>query len=89
MFFFFPNGLKEKKKRGIAAGVVFMVRYLPDRKNKQHLVVMDNYFTLVKTTIGTRKCGVACMGTAQYRTNWSPPKMYYMNDRTGNFRMFC
>ena len=28
---------------------------------------MDNYFTLVKTMIGTRKCGVAVMGTARAR----------------------
>ena len=27
--------------------------------------MMDNYFTLVKTTIGTRKCGVAVMGIAR------------------------
>ena len=66
-FFFFPDGLKEKKKRGIADAVVFMVRHLPDRKKKQYVVVMDNYFTLVKTMIGTRKCGVAVMGTARGR----------------------
>ena len=28
---------------------------------------MDNYFILVKTMIGTRKCGVAVMGTARAR----------------------
>ena len=26
---------------------------------------MDNYFILVKTMIGTRKCGVAVMGTVR------------------------
>ena len=57
--FFFPNGLKVKKKRGIVDAVVFMVHHLPDKKNTQYVVVMDNYFTLVKTMIGTRKCGVA------------------------------
>ena len=46
---------------------VFMVRHLPDRKKKQYVVVMDNYFTLVKPMIGTRKCGVAVMGTARGR----------------------
>ena len=40
-----------------------MVCHLPDRKKKQNVIVMDNYFTLVKTMIGTRKCGVAVMGT--------------------------
>ena len=71
-FFFFPDGLKEKKKRGIADAVVFMVCHLPDRKKKQYVVVMDNFFTLVKTMIGTRKCGVAVMGTARAR--------YVLND---------
>ena len=28
---------------------------------------MDNYFTVVKTMIGTRKCGVAVMDTARAR----------------------
>ena len=28
---------------------------------------MENYFTLVKTMIGSRKCGVAVMGTARGR----------------------
>ena len=28
---------------------------------------MDTYFTLVKTVIGTRKCGVVVMGTARAR----------------------
>ena len=59
-FFFFPDGLKEKKKRGIADAVVFMVCHLPDRKNKQYVVVMDNYFTLVNTMIGTR-ISVVCV----------------------------
>ena len=66
-YFFFPDGLREKKKRGIAAGVKFLVRHLPDRKNKQYVVIMDNYFTLVKTMIATRECGVAAMGTARSR----------------------
>ena len=63
-FFFFSGFLKEKKKRGIVDAVVFMVHHLSDRKNKQYIVVMDNYFTLVKTMIGTRKCDVAviCYG---------------------------
>ena len=60
-FFFFPDGLKEKKKRGIADAVVCMVRHLPNRKKKQYVVVMDNYFTLVKTMTGTRKFGVTVM----------------------------
>ena len=62
-FFFFPDGLK-KKKRGITDSVVFMVCHLPYRKKKQYVVMMDNYFTLVKTKTGTRKCGVTVMGTA-------------------------
>ena len=33
---------------------------------------MDDFFTLVKTMIGTRKCGVAVMGTARAR--------YVLND---------
>ena len=66
-FFFFSDGLKEKKKRGITDAVVFMVRHLPGRKKKQYVVVMDNYFTLVKSLIGTRKCGVAVMGTTRAR----------------------
>ena len=44
-----------------------MVRHLPDRKNKQYVVIMDNYFTLVKNMIGIRECGVAAMGTARIR----------------------
>ena len=44
---------------------MFMVHHLPDnRKKKQYVVVMDNYFTLVKIMIGTRKCDVTVMGTA-------------------------
>ena len=54
-YFFFPDGLREEKKRGIAAGVKFLVPHLPDRKNKQYVVIMDNYFTLVKTMIATRE----------------------------------
>ena len=64
-FFFFSDCLKKKKKRVIADAVVFMVRHLPNRKKKQYVVVTDNYFTLVKTMIGTRKCGVAVMSTAR------------------------
>ena len=41
-----------------------MVCHLLDRKNKQYVVIMDNYFTLVKTMIATRECRVAAMGTA-------------------------
>ena len=48
----FSDGLKEKKKRGIVDAVIFMVSHLPDRDKKQYVVVMDNYFTLVKTMIG-------------------------------------
>ena len=66
-YFFFPEGLKEGKKRGMADTVVFMVYHLSARENKQYVVVMDNYFTLVKTMIGTRECGVVAMGTARTR----------------------
>ena len=72
-FFFFPDGLKDKKKRMIHEGVVWCVRHLPDRKKKQYVVVMDNYFTMTKKMIGTCKCGVAIMGTARGRPGW-PPK---------------
>ena len=41
---FFPDGLKEKKKRGIVDAVVFMVHYLPDRKKIQYVFVIDNYY---------------------------------------------
>ena len=41
-----------------------MVCHLPDRKNKQYVVVMDNLFTLVKIMIETRKYGVAILVTA-------------------------
>ena len=44
-----------------------MVRHLLDRENKKYVVIMNNYFTLVKTMIGTRKCGVAAMDTARSR----------------------
>ena len=37
------------------------------RKNKQYVVIMDNYFTLVKTMIATRECGVTAMDTARSR----------------------
>ena len=37
-FFFFPDGLKDKKKRKIHEGVVWCVRHLPDRKKKQYVV---------------------------------------------------
>ena len=47
-WFFSSDGLKGKSKRGIADAVVFMVRHLPDRKNKQYVIVMDNYFTTYK-----------------------------------------
>ena len=52
-FVFFPGGLKEKSKRAIVDAVVLMVCHLPDKKNKKYLIVMDNYFTLVKTMIET------------------------------------
>jgi hypothetical protein len=100
-FFFFPDGLKDKKKRMIHEGVVWCVRHLPDRKKKQYVVVMDNYFTMTKTMIGTRKCGVAAMGTARGRPGWPPKEigkksiqdkrynsLYYMNDKVGNYRIF-
>ena len=64
-YFFFPDGLREKKKKGIAAGIKFMIRHLPDRKNKQYVVIMDNYFTLVKIMIETRECGGAAMNTTR------------------------
>jgi len=51
--------------------------------------------------IGTRKCGVAAMGTARGRTGWPPKEigkrsiqdvrynsLYYMNDKVGNYRIF-
>ena len=34
-YFFFPDGLKEKKKKRTTDAVVFIMRILPDRKNKQ------------------------------------------------------
>ncbi|OEU15430.1 hypothetical protein FRACYDRAFT_261679 [Fragilariopsis cylindrus CCMP1102] len=37
-FFFFPDGLKDNKKRKIHEGVVWCVRHLPDRKKKQNVV---------------------------------------------------
>ena len=67
IYFFFPDGLKEKNKKSIAQKVIQMVRRLPDRKNKQYVAVMDNYFTFPKTIIGIRKCGVATLGTARNR----------------------
>ena len=66
-FFFFPDSLKEKKKRGIADAVVFTIQHLPDKKKKQYVVVMDSYFTLVRTMIESRKCNVAVMSTARAR----------------------
>ena len=66
-FFFFPDGLKDKKKQMIHKGVVWCVRHLPGRKKKQYVVVIDNYFTMTKAMIGTRKCNVAAMGTARGR----------------------
>ena len=36
-FFFFPDGLKDKKRK-IHEGVVWCVRHLPDRKKKQYVV---------------------------------------------------
>jgi hypothetical protein len=42
------------------------VIYKIERTNNM-LVVMDNYFTMTKTMIGTRKCNVAAMGTARDR----------------------
>ena len=44
---------------------MFIVHQLPDRKNKQYVVVMDIYFTLVETIIGPSKCYVAVVGTAE------------------------
>ena len=67
VYFFLPDGLKEKKKKTIAQKVVQLVRCLPDRRHKQYIAAMDNYFTLSKTIIGNRNCNVATMGTAQ---NW-------------------
>ena len=67
IYFFLPDGLKEKKKKTIAEKVAQMVRRLPQRKEKQYIAVMDNYFTWPKTIIGNRKLGVATMGTAQNR----------------------
>ena len=85
----------------IHEGVVWCVRHLPERKKKQYVVVMDNYFTMSKTMIGTRKCGVAAMGTARGRPGWPPKEigkksiqdkrynsLYYMNDKVGNYRIF-
>ena len=33
-YFYFSDGLREKKKRGIVDAVVIMVRHLPYRENK-------------------------------------------------------
>ena len=66
-FFFFPDGLMEKKKKGIVKSVEWMVRHLPERDKKTYLIFMDNLFTLTKTMIATRKCGVAAMGIARAR----------------------
>ena len=66
-FFFFPDGLMEKKKKGITKSVIWMVCHLPERDKKMYLIIMDNFFTLTKTMITTRKCGVAVMGTARVR----------------------
>ena len=101
-YFFFPDGLRDKKKKKIHKSVIWSVCHLPDRKNKQYVVVMDNYFTLTKTMIGTRKCGVAAMGTARGRSGWPPKEigkrsiqdirynsLYYMNNKAGNYCIFC
>ena len=102
-FFFFPDGLKDKKKQMIHKGVVWCVRHLPDRKKKQYVVVMDNYFTVTKQwMIGTRKCNVAAMRTARGRPGWPPKEigkksiqdkrynsLYYINDKVGNYQVFC
>ena len=74
-YFFFPDGLRNKKKKKIHESVIWFVQHLQDRKNKQHVVVMDNYFTLTKTMIRNRKCGVAAMGTARARSGWPPKEM--------------
>ena len=67
-FFFFPDGLKDKKKQMIHKGVVWCVRHLPGRKKKQYVVVIDNYFTMTKAMIGTRKCNVAAYGNSTWQT---------------------
>ena len=67
VYFFLPDGLKEKKKKTIAQKVVQVVRRLPQRKENQYIAVMDNYFTWPKTIIGNRKCNVATVGTARNR----------------------
>ena len=49
-------------KKEIAKSVTWMVHHLPDRLNKLYIVCMDNYFTLVKTMISTKKCVMLVWG---------------------------
>ena len=58
VYFFLPDGLKEKKKKTIALKVVQMGQRLPQRKKRQYIAVMDNYFTWRKIIVGNRKCNV-------------------------------
>ena len=77
----FLDGLCDKKKKKedddtqICGVVVWAILHLPNRTKNQYVVVMDNYFTLIKTMISTLKCGVATMKTASTRSGWPSKDM--------------
>ena len=66
---------KEDDDTQICGVVVWAILHLPNRTKNQYVVVMDNYFTLIKTMISTLKCGVATMKTASTRSGWPSKDM--------------
>ena len=56
-FFFSRRSLERQEEddtQGCGIGRTTSTSYQADRKKKQYLVVMENYYTLNKTIVGTR-----------------------------------
>ena len=73
-----PEGLADEEKEGKDGKktwdkVADLCRHLPDRKNKQYVACMDNYFTYPKTIRALANLGVATVGTA--RPSTMPPEI--------------
>ena len=72
VYFFIPDGMKDKHKGTVVDSIVRLVEQLPDRnipsndgKKRTYVVVMDNYFTYSSTLVRFREAGVRAFGTTR------------------------
>jgi hypothetical protein len=77
-------GRIDEEGRKVIDSVLALIKAIPHRLTKKHIVAMDNYFTYSKTLKGARDLGVAAFGTAKAKRGWPPKEIKNLSDMRFN-----